>query len=237
MRLTVGPLDPAVYWRRRAVVLGGVLVAVLLLTYTCSGESGAKDSKNRATPNTRSSAQAASPSPSASLLTPIVGGGPGSAGPSANPPAANPPAAGNNPPSAGGAGAGGNSPCADSEVTVVPSVEAPSARQGVPTKFTIKIKNVSARTCARDVGAQMQELYLQQGTAKVWSSDACSNRPGESLMTTFPPSHEVAYWVTWDGKSTGQGCDNRPWLAKGNYQLYGRLGTKISEPVAFAVTG
>lgn len=231
MRLTVGPLEPAVYWRRRALVLGGVLVAVLLLTYTCSGESGAKDGK-KAAQNTKSSAQAASPTPAASVLTPIVGGGPGSVGPSTNPPADNPPPAAN-PPAAGN---GGGGPCADTEITVVPAPEAPTARQGVPTRLTIKIKNVSGRTCVRSVGADMQELYLQQNGAKAWSSDSCATRSGNDVVT-FPPNHEVSYSLTWDGKSTAQGCENRPWLAKGSYQLYGRLGTKISEPVPFAVTG
>jgi hypothetical protein len=229
MRLTVGPLDPAVYWRRRALVLGGFLVAVLLLTYTCSGESGAKDGKNRAAQNSRSSPTVTPSSPPASVLPPIVGGGPDGSSPSANLPA-NPPARGNPP---GGGGAVGQ--CTDSEITVVPAAEASSVRQGVPTRLTIKIKNVSGRTCVRDVGADAQEIYIQQGTTKAWSSDSCVNRTGNDVVT-FPPNHEVSYNRTWDGKSTAQGCENRPWIDKGTYHLYGRLGTKISEPVTLTVT-
>jgi len=37
MNLTVGPLAPAVYWRRRAFVAGALLVVVLLLVYSCGG--------------------------------------------------------------------------------------------------------------------------------------------------------------------------------------------------------
>ena len=40
MRLTVGPLPSAVYWRRRAVVLGALLLLVIVLVYSCSGWSG-----------------------------------------------------------------------------------------------------------------------------------------------------------------------------------------------------
>src|SRR5690242_7217123 len=37
MRSTVGPLPPAVYWRRRAVVLGAVLLGIIVLFVSCSG--------------------------------------------------------------------------------------------------------------------------------------------------------------------------------------------------------
>ena len=37
MRATVGPLPSAVYWRRRAVVLGAVLLSIIVLFVSCSG--------------------------------------------------------------------------------------------------------------------------------------------------------------------------------------------------------
>src|SRR5215218_4491135 len=37
MRSTVGPLPSAVYWRRRAVVLGALLLGVIVLFVSCSG--------------------------------------------------------------------------------------------------------------------------------------------------------------------------------------------------------
>ena len=40
MRLTVGPLPPAVYWRRRAIVLGVAVVLVFLIVQSCSGGEG-----------------------------------------------------------------------------------------------------------------------------------------------------------------------------------------------------
>jgi hypothetical protein len=38
MRSTVGPLPPAVYWRRRALVLGVLLLIVIALFVSCGGE-------------------------------------------------------------------------------------------------------------------------------------------------------------------------------------------------------
>ena len=42
MRLTVGPLPAAVYWRRRAVVVGAILLFLIVMMYSCAnpGESG-----------------------------------------------------------------------------------------------------------------------------------------------------------------------------------------------------
>src|ERR1044071_27641 len=40
MRLTVGPLPAAVYWRRRVVVLLGLAMVVLVISYSCSGNQG-----------------------------------------------------------------------------------------------------------------------------------------------------------------------------------------------------
>src|SRR2546427_6332927 len=93
MNLTVGPLPPAVYWRRRAIVAGALLVLVLLVSYACSGSDGSTAAGQQPTgPSTNSP----SPDPSTSLLTPIIGGGglpgSGSAAPSSATPAASGPA-------------------------------------------------------------------------------------------------------------------------------------------------
>jgi hypothetical protein len=204
-----------------------LLAVILVIAYSCSTDAGAGDRKAR-----QQGSSSASPEPSASVLSPsneptgvpVVPENPGTS----------------SSPAGGSAGHGANATgtCADAELSVTPEPEVTSARQGVPVRLMIKIKNVSARTCVRDLGAEMQEIYLQQGTTKQWSSDACIKRgaPGSDVRT-FPPSHEFSYWVIWDGKTTAQGCENQQWLAKGAYQIVGRLGTKVSDPVAFTVTG
>jgi hypothetical protein len=228
MRLTVGPLAPAVYWRRRALVLGAVLAVVLLIVYSCSGSSGADDGKNRANPRYAGASDDSSTapvSPAPSVLTPT--------GPE---PSVTPPIYGSvGTPSDGGVAAGNGAPCSDAEISVGAALETEPVRQGAPTRLIVRIKNVSTRTCVRDVGAEMQELYVQQGASKQWSSDLCENRGRTADMVTFPPSHERSYSLTWDGKANAQGCTNQPWLGKGNYQLFARVGTKISDPVTFAV--
>lgn len=224
MKLTVGPLPPAVYWRRRAVVLGALLVTLFLLVYSCSGAKPS-DASNTPGAGQLSSQPAGSPSPTAAvsstpLLTPTIG----------TPPPTDPfPGTSESPipPAATGQ-------CTDAEMSVVPVPEAATVRQGLPLKISLKIKNISNRTCTREVGATAQELYIQQGTTKMWSSDACDALTG-SAVRTFPPGLEIEAYVPWNGRATSQGCANRPWAPIGTYQVFGRLATKFSDPVPLQV--
>src|SRR4051794_22616623 len=46
MRLTVGPLPAAVYWRRRGVVLVALAMVVLVISYACGGPTESKGAQN-----------------------------------------------------------------------------------------------------------------------------------------------------------------------------------------------
>jgi hypothetical protein len=231
MKMTVGPLPPAVYWRRRAVVIGALIAAVLVLTYSCVS-SGQSAGKPRAAAPTTAASPTTQPSPTGEpLLTPGVGTPP--------PDGATPPPAGTPAPTAAAPvdpGAAGSGPCADTELQITPMPETTSVKQGVPVRITLRIKNVAARPCPRDVGASAQELYLVQGGTKAWSSDACDAPTGTSVRT-YQPGDVTDFFVVWNAKQTAGGCGGtRPWAAVGAYQLFARVGTKVSDPVAFQVT-
>jgi len=226
MRLTVGPLSPGVYWRRRAVVGGAVAVVILILAYSCSGgDDPAKKPTAKPSATTSETGVGAGGSSAPSVITPNP----------SDPSSGLPPNAGNNTGTNTGIGATGET-CTDAELTVVSAAESTTVRQGYPVKFFIRIKNVSTRTCVRDVGAQMQELFLEQGSAKQWSSDACGDQGGTADVRQFPPNHEREYYLVWEGKSTAQGCSAQKLMNTGSYQLRGRLGNKISEPVTVTIT-
>ena len=214
MKLTVGPLPAAVYWRRRGVVLGGLVVLVLISTSFCS--TAGKSQSLQTTGTTAS----ASPRPSTTQTLFVPTGEEPTATPSPSP--APPPPGPAAPPASG--------PCTDAEVSVAASPASTTVKQGVPLKITLKIKNISTRTCARDLGADVQELYIQQGAGKIWSSDTCDQLHG-TVVRQLPPGIENAFYVNWDGKATAAGCDKRTWPAPGAYQVVGRLGGKVSEPV------
>lgn len=226
MRLTVGPLPPAVYWRRRAAILGILLLLVLLVFYSCSNASDAARKKRVLTPTT-----GRAPSPTASATQP-ASTPPGGLSSQADDPPTNPGQDQSSAPTGGSAGdapaqAG---PCTDGELTLTTTAEPASVARAAFVKFTLHIKNTSSRSCTRDVGADPQELYLQDDAkSKVWSSDACEPLHGTDVRT-FKPGDVAEFYVVWNGKATNAGCTNQQPPPTGRYQLVGRLSTKLSDP-------
>jgi hypothetical protein len=208
------------------VVVGAILAVVVVLAYSCSGgEDPAKKPTAQPSAETSETGMGAGATPAPSVITPNP----------SDPSSGLPANTGTNTGSNTGVGATGET-CTDAELTVVSAAESTSVRQGYPVKFYIRIKNVSTRTCLRDVGAQMQELYLEQGDAKQWSSDACAKQGGAADVRPLQPNLELEYYQVWEGRSTAQGCTAQPLVKVGTYQLRGRLGNKISEPVPVTIT-
>jgi hypothetical protein len=233
------------------VVLGALLVAVIVLFMACSGG----DDKNS---NRGENTSSQSPLPSPSSSTPedepsFTEAKPGDGGPSL-------PAPGDLQPTLGdgtldGTGASGapngqnqagtnanvtapaGATCADNEMSVVPVPAATTVRRGTPLVIRLTIKNISARTCTRDVGADPQEIYLDQGARKYWSSDTCS-AAHSSDVRQFAPGAERQYSVTWNGRQSskfvgGQAAGPAP--PPGQFEIRGRLGTTVSDPVALTI--
>lgn len=225
MRLIVGPLPAAIYWRRRAVVIGGVLVAVLMTAYACQATgSPANSSKVSATPTAPAGSNPSSdpsPTPSVGVIAPA-------AEVSASPTPTSEP---------------GVDPklCTDSELRVTVRSGRVSLARGAELTITLLVKNTAKRSCTRDVGADAQELRLVQGTEKVWSSDDCGGLRGHDVRQ-FPAGHERSYTVIWNGKSsrycvkTGKRTPDGPEPKAGEYQLFGRVGTDLSEPLDIKLT-
>ncbi|WP_117215424.1 hypothetical protein [Allorhizocola rhizosphaerae] len=218
MRLVVGPLPASVYWRRRALVLGGVALVVAMIVYSC-----ATTDKTAATPGPASSPTPApdttpSPSPSAGVVAPAVVT---SSSPTQPPPAVD------------------ASTCTDAELSVTAVPAKTTAPSGAELHIKLLIKNTSQRSCTRDIGPDQQELYIVDGANRVWSSDHCDGPTGSELRT-FPAGHERSYEVVWNGKSSSSCAARRapdgPTPTPGEYQLLGRVGTDLSQPVTLKLT-
>jgi hypothetical protein len=129
--------------------------------------------------------------------------------------------------------------CADTEMSVTPVPSSTTIQRGASVVLTIKIKNVGSRTCARDVGAGPQELYLDQGARKYWSSDDC-NPATTNDVRQFAPGAERDYKITWNGRQSSS-CSNGvaagPNPPDGQFQLRARLGTLVSSPVVLTFVG
>jgi hypothetical protein len=219
MRLTVGPLPAAVYWRRRAVVLVGLAILVFIVSYACGGPSSGSP------PNTAASDR----SPIETSSTP-----------------ARPSVASTSPPSSPTATAfslvttAANGPCTDDEIELTATADSGNPRQGQPVVVTLKVKNISNRTCSRDVGADAQELRLQDASGIVWSSDDCNPRHGMDVRS-YPPGKQDTFSLTWPGLRSRSGtgapeCSGTTAPAVGVYDLVARLDKKFSAPFAIKIS-
>jgi hypothetical protein len=228
MRLTVGPLPSAVYWRRRAIVLGALFIVLLVLFTTCRGGGGSGAAKTSAssTPTADTSEAPATPDAEQSpAVTPTQA-------PTTEAPAA-PPAATTGAPALPPPGG-----CTDAEIKVTPVPSVTKAPAGQTIVIKLRIKNESERQCNRDVGPDEQEIYIKKGAETVWSSDRCSTFRGSEIKP-FPRNHEMEFQVTWNGQQS-TGCDNGAANGSapnpGDYQVFGRLGTDRSTPVKLTLT-
>jgi hypothetical protein len=219
MRLTVGPLPPAVYWRRRAIVLGALLFVLFLLVYRCAGSdpSGAEDGAPGST-----GGSPAGTAPLDEMLTPVV-----------EPTASSTPTADLSGPPVTALPSGS---CTDAELAVTVTTEGGRVEfaQGTYVRIFLKIENIGTRGCARDVGATAQELRIAQGAVKLWSSDDCGAGTGSDVRTLRPGEQIDQFNVTWNGRASTD-CQTKPLPAPGTYQLIGRFGTRWSEPVSLTI--
>ncbi|MFG3639852.1 hypothetical protein ACGF3C_06250 [Micromonospora sp. NPDC047762] len=238
MRLTVGPLAPAVYWRRRAVVLGAGFLFLIVLLYSCtgSGRSGDKDPKAGGAPSATS---AATSGPAGPVLTPQTGAPSSAASADSGATSPSPAITSNTPPLGAAAGSEDDGTCTDGEISVVSSASPTSVQRGAVVELQLRIKNTSDRTCSRNVGADLQEIFIKSGAEKVWSSDTCGKVEGSDVQS-FTPNFERSYQVPWNGRDTSR-CDGAlaggPFPPVGSYQVFARVGTKLSDPVKLTVTG
>jgi hypothetical protein len=229
MRLTIGPLPPAVYWRRRLVVLGAVLLVVLIVVYAFTGGPGAGSS---AAPSTTSTVEptatgTAAPTDSATATATATTTPSDSASPT--------PSAFTLPvPDATG-------PCTDAEIQLTASADPSSLTVGQAATFSLTIKNISNRTCNRNIGSAPQELRLQQQEKIIWSSDDCS-QSSYDFDQQFTPGMEKSFSLNWNGYGSRGGVGSvecTPYealkLVAGSFQLVARLDTKYSDAVQIVV--
>ncbi|MEV6629970.1 adhesin [Actinoplanes sp. NPDC051470] len=244
MRSTVGPLSPAVYWRRRAVVLGALLLVAVLLFVSCGGNG---DDSKRGSGKGTAASQPPTPKPgnSASAEPEPSFGNDRPVDPNLPDPDDLTPSAGvPNPSSGAGNGTNNNvnvpadGSCADQEISAVAIPAAATVKRGAALAVSLKIKNISNRACTRDLGAGVQELYLDQAARKFWSSDTC-NPDRSTNPTKMQPGVEYNFNVTWNGQQANKCAGtvpSGPALAPGQYQLRYRLDRKLSDPVAITIT-
>lgn len=229
MKLTVGPLPPAVYWRRRAVVLGGILLVVVLISYSCSGGGGSGGGGGATGSGQPSSGTGGG------LQHPTIGDSPSASATPTPTPTGAVSEAPTTAPAAPVVDASAPA-CADADIQVTVVADPTSFTPPSLTHLTIKIRNISTHSCSRDVGADPQELRVMSGSKIVWSSDYCQTTHGQPDVRVFGPNVEATFYQVWDGRSLAPNCVRGDNVPAGSYQAVARLDNKYSPAVTLTIT-
>jgi len=202
----VGPLSPGVYWFRR-LLIAGVVVLVLALVWWLffRGDDGTAATSGTPT-STPTPTAAVTPSETATKT------------PKPNKTETTAPAA---------------RLCADDAIEVTVATDEEQYPADVQPTFTLTVTNVSGKVCRRDVGQSALELRVSSGGTLVWSSDDC-NPGGAVREQTLEPGDRFVQSVQWARATSEEGCPTPADSAEpGQYQVVARDLEIYSEPAVF----
>ncbi|WP_162296365.1 hypothetical protein [Mycobacteroides abscessus] len=226
-----GPLPSEIYWRRRALAIGVVVVVVAIVAaviFALVGGSAGADTKAAEKP-----AESAAPAGKPVILPPNeinkpadkpaeapVHDGPPIAKPELVPPVALNP----------------GDDCPDATLAVKASTDKPSYLAGEQPKFTMVVTNIGLVQCKRDVGAAvLAASVFSVDNKRIWANLDCAPSQ-ESSIKSFNPGEQVTTEVTWTGMGSAPNCPlPRPAMGPGTYSLVVQLGDLRSAPVPFII--
>lgn len=179
--------SPAVYRRRRLVVLGALLIVLAAVIFGIWAAIAQPWAAPSPTP-TPAASDTATPSPQP------TDGGAGTETPSPQP---------------SGEESAGAVPCTAQDVEVVAVTDADSYQPGVLPQLSISLTNRSAGDCTIDVGSSTQVFTVTSGADVWWRSTDCQQNPS-SMVVTLVAGQTVtsATPVPWDRtRSSVDTCD------------------------------
>jgi hypothetical protein len=217
LRNPVGPHPPSLYWRRRAVALGVVILAVMLLAWGCGLSGGGQDRPasmaNVKDLSSRHPAASITPTPgprTGPVISSVTGGGPGSNN-AASPNAA--PVAGNGSGAPTPASQPGVAACAPGTVRMTAQADRPDYPAQVRPKFTVIVENQGQNPCALDLGSRAVAWTVTSGEDRIWSSGDCP-AVGSPEVLLLAPRQPVLRSVDWSRMRSRPGCPSSVEAAK-----------------------
>lgn len=211
----VGPLDRGVYWRRRLVLLGVLVLLVALTVRACAGGGDEPASANGGAPAPTSSASS-EPSTEPS----------GSPSPSGSPTS-----------ESSAEATGAVQRCADDDVVVTATPAKDNYAVGDTVNITYVVAAKDGVRCTRDVGGAANEVRVvsSDGSTVIWSSDHCSPG-GQRDVRTLGPDDSFSVVVAWDGDVTSTDCPDETLPAPaGVYQVLGRNGDVLGSAASLTL--
>jgi hypothetical protein len=210
-----------VYWRRRAIALGGSLVVLLLTTWLVAGLAGQSDPQPelQAVTSTPPPTPPSTAAPSSSSTSP-----PPPSPESAAPPAPTPPP-------------GPPAPCEDASILVAAEVGKPNYEVGEQPEFKIHISNGGTLPCTKDIGRSLRELVVTSadGATQLWSSNHCFATEGTEVRV-MQPREVFTYGLNWAGSTSDEGCHTHGRVGPGDYLLTAKVAGKAGNPVVFRLS-
>ena len=202
----VGPERPEVYWRRRIIVLLGLVVVLTVIGKVIFG--GPDSTPQAATSPTSTPTAVTTPK-----LTHTV-----KAVPTTNPTRRS---------------VAGTCRDADLKVTVSSAKHVTPVGQGLT--LTLAVKNTSDKTCTRDLGSGANEVTITSGPALVWSTDHC-NPSTASDVQTLRPGKTWSVNVIWDGNISATKCQLLGKAQHGAYWVRAHNGKVQAHAMRFVVS-
>ncbi|MCS6561288.1 MULTISPECIES: hypothetical protein [Curtobacterium] len=220
LRHPVGPEKPVVYWRRRALVLGALLVVVLVVVLIVVGRGSGATS---AAPSASASAGAGAGASSAGS----AGSGSGSSRSAAPKPAASASASASKPAAADG------STCTKDQIVLTPVLDKSAYGPTEDPKIAMSIKNSGTNSCHMDLGSAQQVLTISSGQEQYWSSKDCQTGGTNQDVTIKSGQTLTTPAIAWDRtRSSTSTCDSsRPAVTAGgaSYHLQVAVGNLESK--------
>ena len=202
----VGPEAPKVYWRRRLVLLIGVLavIAIIVLIIVRPGSSSNVDGAGDAAP----ASTTAPATPAAAGDTPATEPGAIPAEPAAD---------------------GQAAPCDAASIVVTPVTDADTYAAGVNPQISISLTNTGTAACSINVCTAQQVYTVTSGSEKYWTSTDCQTAPSDMPTVIAAGATLSSTPFTWDRtRSAADTCasTDRPQVPAGgaSYHLDATIG-------------
>jgi hypothetical protein len=218
----VGSQPPSVYWRRRIILLGSVVLLIVLVVLTVNAmNSGTGGSANAGGSSPTASSSAFTPTPSTVSSKPSTPTktSASSTKSSARSTSAAPPAR-----------------CVAGNLQVRAVSAKPTYRVGDTPTLQLQVTNTGPRACVQDLADKQVELRVYNGESRVWGSHDCKIVAGTSDRT-LTPQVSVLVSIKWSGLTSQKGCKGtRQRVGAGTYTLYALLSGRQGHASQFSIS-
>lgn len=223
----VGSRPPSVYWRRRIMLFGSLVLLVLLIVLTLRAVAGGNGAPAANGSTTGSGAPTATSPSSGQSTSSQAGTTPGgsSAKPSPTPQSSGKPS------SAAVAAAR----CRSADLGVQAVVAKKAYKVGDEPMVELEVTNTGATPCVQDLADRQIELKVYNGESRVWASHDCEIQAGTDDRT-LAVNRPVRVSITWSGLTSQPKCaGTRQRVGAGTYTLYAVLSGKNGKATQFSI--